>query len=393
MSHRTTTTALLALVALAARGAADGRSPAGPGQDPAPVSQGVTDLRASWVQDREELRALERGLGFLAAQQRADGSFSPSDYSREKWAPVGVAALGALAFMADGNTPGRGPHGREVARSIDYLLARTDLFPGSPKYGYIEHEGDPVSPHPRARVRDTGAVAGLDGVAAGRSGCPPRGSARSGRAAYRTDAGRHGRLVVRPHPGSSPRGLDDDLRGASAPRGAERRSAGRPGRDRARGAVRPRLTGDGRPPPRPVPLPPGHGEVQPRAHGRRGLDTSIRRALRGRAAPARRRGHAQGPVRAASRARAGGLPPSTSASTSPRPSGSSTTARSTDAGGRRSAVRSSRRNARTGRGGARTTGIATRRPSTAWCSPCLGDCCRSSSAEGRTAQLRPAGTT
>ncbi len=90
-------------------------------------------------------RALGRGLEWLAAEQAVveDGSFPGA--GGEQNVPVPVSALAALAFMASGSSPERGPYGRNVALATDYLLAHTDLVPGSPTYGYVESEGDSQS--------------------------------------------------------------------------------------------------------------------------------------------------------------------------------------------------------------------------------------------------------
>jgi hypothetical protein len=82
-----------------------------------------TDLRDD---DAPARQAFLRGLDYLAAQQRAhqDGSFPRAGGAQH--APVALAALGSLAFMAEGSTPGRGRYGREVAAAVDYLLARAD---------------------------------------------------------------------------------------------------------------------------------------------------------------------------------------------------------------------------------------------------------------------------
>jgi hypothetical protein len=90
-------------------------------------------------------RALERGLAFLAAQQarQQDGSFPRA--GGQHYVPVPLAALGSLAWMASGSSPDRGPYGREVSLAIDYLLARAELTPGSPRRGYLASEGDPMS--------------------------------------------------------------------------------------------------------------------------------------------------------------------------------------------------------------------------------------------------------
>jgi len=92
-------------------------------------------------------RALDRGLDYLSLRlaQNEDGSFPRGvDESRE-WAPVGTAALGALAFMAGGSPPGRGPHGDEVTRIVRYLLRQADLSPQAPHPGYIANQGDSLS--------------------------------------------------------------------------------------------------------------------------------------------------------------------------------------------------------------------------------------------------------
>ena len=104
---------------------------------------GVPDAPTSF--DEARARAIDRGLAWLAEAQggNPDGSFPQGQ--AEQWAPVGVTALGALAFMAGGNSPGRGPHGRAAGLALDYLLAHVDLAQGSEEYGYISNQGDMVS--------------------------------------------------------------------------------------------------------------------------------------------------------------------------------------------------------------------------------------------------------
>ncbi len=67
-------------------------------------------------------RAIERGLSVLAERQDEDGCFHSGGYSRN----VAICALAGMAFMSSGSTPGRGPHGKNVDRAIDYLLAHTE---------------------------------------------------------------------------------------------------------------------------------------------------------------------------------------------------------------------------------------------------------------------------
>jgi len=95
----------------------------------------------------ESQRARAAALSFLATtQERAgDGSFAVTDVERENYAPLGASALATLAFLADGNAPGRGPHGAVVERALEYLLRNTDLSPESTRRGYISIQGDGLS--------------------------------------------------------------------------------------------------------------------------------------------------------------------------------------------------------------------------------------------------------
>ena len=66
----------------------------------------------------ELTKSVQRGLAFLASSQNDDGSFGRGRYGRH----VGIAALAALAFMADGNLPGRGRYGEQVSHALEYVL-------------------------------------------------------------------------------------------------------------------------------------------------------------------------------------------------------------------------------------------------------------------------------
>jgi len=59
--------------------------------------------------------AVERGLAYLAAQQAPDGTFG----QRHR---ITVAALGVMAFLAKGYTPGLGPYGENINRGVDAVL-------------------------------------------------------------------------------------------------------------------------------------------------------------------------------------------------------------------------------------------------------------------------------
>lgn len=62
--------------------------------------------------------AVTKGLAYLAANQDTDGSFDGGRFGKN----VAITALACLAFMADGNLPGRGLHGENVERGVDFVL-------------------------------------------------------------------------------------------------------------------------------------------------------------------------------------------------------------------------------------------------------------------------------
>lgn len=67
----------------------------------------------------ETMLAVDRGLAYLAKRQIADGAFGVSGNGGN----VAVVALGGMAFLAAGSTPGRGPYGSNIDRCIDFLVA------------------------------------------------------------------------------------------------------------------------------------------------------------------------------------------------------------------------------------------------------------------------------
>jgi hypothetical protein len=64
--------------------------------------------------------AVERGLHYLHQQQNDDGTFGRGAFADN----VGVVSLCAMAFMADGNLPGRGRYGAEVEAALEYVLSQ-----------------------------------------------------------------------------------------------------------------------------------------------------------------------------------------------------------------------------------------------------------------------------
>ncbi|MBU0718220.1 MAG: terpene cyclase/mutase family protein [Planctomycetes bacterium] len=85
-----------------------------PGPSPAtPLASEIT-----WQQQE----VVERGLAWLARQQSPDGAYGNlSHYGPH----VGITGLAGLAFMADGNTPGRGRYGDEVDQCLTFVLSHS----------------------------------------------------------------------------------------------------------------------------------------------------------------------------------------------------------------------------------------------------------------------------
>ena len=63
-------------------------------------------------------QAIDRGLAYLNAHANRDGSFGTGGYTGN----VAVTSLAAMAFMAAGNLPNRGPYGRIVTNALKFVL-------------------------------------------------------------------------------------------------------------------------------------------------------------------------------------------------------------------------------------------------------------------------------
>lgn len=81
------------------------------------------------------------GLEYLVTRQNADGSFGPdNNFSKN----VGITGLCALAFMSDGNLPGRGKYGKQVEKALEYVLnqcTETGLIVGGESHGPMYGHG------------------------------------------------------------------------------------------------------------------------------------------------------------------------------------------------------------------------------------------------------------
>lgn len=85
--------------------------------------------------------AVRRALAYLARTQLSDGAWGGSGYSGD----CGVVGLCALAFMAAGHQPDRGPYGKVLRKATDYiaencqrsgLVYNPNASSGPPMYGH-----------------------------------------------------------------------------------------------------------------------------------------------------------------------------------------------------------------------------------------------------------------
>src|SRR5437764_2013543 len=92
-------------------------------QDPAATPDGSASKD---MLTPEAIKAIDRGLAYLAQAQHRDGGFGDRDqYSGN----VAIVGLCGLAFMAGGNQPGRGQYGRKVTRALQFVLSKEQTRP------------------------------------------------------------------------------------------------------------------------------------------------------------------------------------------------------------------------------------------------------------------------
>jgi hypothetical protein len=77
------------------------------------VPEGAAELMTE-----ETDRAIKSGLDWLAAQQNADGSFGSGAYRGN----IAITSLAALAMMANGSSPGRGPYGPQIDKALQFVM-------------------------------------------------------------------------------------------------------------------------------------------------------------------------------------------------------------------------------------------------------------------------------
>jgi hypothetical protein len=114
-----------------------------PGPEPAlPADDIVTAENAPLANELtpQLADAVEKGFRALAALQDKQGFWGGMRNDRH----VGISALAGIAFLADGNLPGRGPYADQVERVLDFLLtavAETGLIAEDTSHGPMYGHG------------------------------------------------------------------------------------------------------------------------------------------------------------------------------------------------------------------------------------------------------------
>src|SRR5438270_12848597 len=84
-----------------------------------PTAQAAEELLPKHITPRTQ-DAIKRGLDYLAKTQGTDGNW-PNTQDGTAY-PVTSASLAGMAFLANGNTPSRGPYADNVRKVVQYLM-------------------------------------------------------------------------------------------------------------------------------------------------------------------------------------------------------------------------------------------------------------------------------
>ena len=140
------TAAALGAIVMGTGGRSQAGGPATPPPGPTatgPAAAPITDDRPDKPRFLEVTprakEAIEKGLDYLAGQQRADGAWVDYKYGES----MAMDAFAMLALMAGGNTPGRGKYGAQVAKGLQYLIKTQQpsglVEHGVPHYAMYSH--------------------------------------------------------------------------------------------------------------------------------------------------------------------------------------------------------------------------------------------------------------
>ncbi len=130
--------ALLSIVFLPLGASADDSDQ--PSSPPPGLADQPSQVNGNEINPAQE-NAVKLGLSFLSHRQTADGSFgSGGGYG----ATAAITSLSGLAFMANGNLPGRGIYGDNVRKAVDFICRNqqeSGLFTTSNTQGEMYSHG------------------------------------------------------------------------------------------------------------------------------------------------------------------------------------------------------------------------------------------------------------
>jgi hypothetical protein len=86
---------------------------------PSEIAKNPNEVRGDEITAAQQ-DAVRKGLEWLSKQQQRDGRFGAG--GEGFGASSGITALAGIAFMAEGNLPGRGKYGDNVQRAVDYII-------------------------------------------------------------------------------------------------------------------------------------------------------------------------------------------------------------------------------------------------------------------------------
>ncbi|HEX8911546.1 MAG TPA: hypothetical protein VF796_04230, partial [Humisphaera sp.] len=127
MTHRTRARGLYALAAAAGVAAVVSAAAPLPAQDgPKPagdkpkrtIADEANKVIGDEINDKQKA-SVEKGLAWLSKRRKETTNFAQQGYANH----AGITALAGLAFMQNGNLPGRGKYGEDVQAILDYVLA------------------------------------------------------------------------------------------------------------------------------------------------------------------------------------------------------------------------------------------------------------------------------
>ncbi len=110
--------------------------------------------QAKGMVTRECQNAIDRGLRFLVSSQGQDGSWGEGTYANN----VAVTSLGAMALMAAGNLPGRGPYGYNVKLALEFVMAQGQKGGGFARFGNLHPDGFLNNPNPGGGANPQGPM-------------------------------------------------------------------------------------------------------------------------------------------------------------------------------------------------------------------------------------------